>query len=149
VGDAAGINGEGRNETLINITRALDEELRAAVLDWNASCAEILIAKGARVNAVERGTHATVLITAAFQNDNKMVDALLKAGANPNLGDEMLMIPLHYAAAWGYDEIVDKLMCAGSNPNMPDMNDCTPLQLARARGHNRTVDLLQHWLDAR
>jgi len=43
VGDAAGINGEGRNETLRNLTRALDEELRAAVLDWNASCAEILV----------------------------------------------------------------------------------------------------------
>ena len=69
------------------------------------------IARGARVNAVERGTHATPLITAAFQNDREMIDVLLAAGANPNLGDDMHMVPLHYAAAWGYDEIVDKLMC--------------------------------------
>lgn len=40
-----------------------------------------------------------------------MIDVLLAAGANPNLGDDMHMVPLHYAAAWGYDEIVDKLMC--------------------------------------
>ena len=35
----------------------------------------IQIARGARVNAVEHGTHGTVLITAAFQNDRSFVCA--------------------------------------------------------------------------
>ena len=54
----------------------------------------IQISAGANVNAVERGTHATVLITASFQNDVEMVKALLRCGARTDVSDEMIMVPL-------------------------------------------------------
>ena len=45
----------------------IDEQLRRAVRNSTAHEAEVLIERGARVNHVSEGTHATVLITAAFQ----------------------------------------------------------------------------------
>jgi len=133
----------------INGTLTLRERLRQAVRDNNVTSAEALIDQGARVNAVARGTHATVLISAAFQNDVEMVDMLLLRGALPNVFDEAGMAPLHYAAAWGYDTIVEQLMAAGADPTAGNLEGVCPGDLARTRGHTQTSATLQKWIDAR
>lgn len=101
--------------------KSLNAQLRDAARDGNITDVQQLIERGARVNAVERGSHACALATAAFQNDRDLVRYLLSVGADPNIQDEHQMTPLHYAAGWGYAEVVDILMCAGANPEIGNM----------------------------
>uniref|UniRef100_A0A7S1GYN0 Uncharacterized protein n=1 Tax=Hemiselmis andersenii TaxID=464988 RepID=A0A7S1GYN0_HEMAN len=138
--------GDGDGEEQEPVT--LNGRFRKAVRDCNLTLAETFISEGAEVNLAERGTHSTVLITACFQNDLEMIDMLLSKGALPNLCDEMLMAPLHYAAAWGYDLVVERLMATGADPTLLNMEGLTPRDLAEKRGHLYCAELLDKWLEA-
>jgi hypothetical protein len=104
-----------------NSSKSLNSRLRDAAQDGNLTAVQDLIAQGARVNAVERTTHACALITASFQNDRDMARLLLRLGAKTNVQDEMMMTPLHYAAGWGYEEMTEILMGAGADPFVGNM----------------------------
>jgi hypothetical protein len=104
-----------------NISKSLNARLRHAAQDGNLTAVQDLVAQGARVNAVERTTHACALITSSFQNDRDMVRLLLRLGAKTDLQDEMMMTALHYAAGWGYEEMTEILMGAGADPFIGNM----------------------------
>ncbi|WP_207002691.1 ankyrin repeat domain-containing protein, partial [Trinickia mobilis] len=84
---------------------------------------DILAARGADVNApwrkdgVDLPKGTTALHTAARANRPELVQALLKAGANPNAKDKDGFTPLHYAAS--RSEIVARqLLEAGAHEQM-------------------------------
>eukprot|EP00291_Cryptomonas_curvata_P003224 CAMPEP_0172204288 /NCGR_PEP_ID=MMETSP1050-20130122/31846_1 /TAXON_ID=233186 /ORGANISM="Cryptomonas curvata, Strain CCAP979/52" /LENGTH=178 /DNA_ID=CAMNT_0012882777 /DNA_START=62 /DNA_END=595 /DNA_ORIENTATION=- len=117
-----------------NSSSSLNSRLRSAAQDGNLTAVQDLAAQGARVNALERTTHACALITASFQNDRDMARLLLGLGAKTNVQDEMMMTPLHYAAGWGYEEMTEILLGAGADPYIGNMENLTAKELAATGG---------------
>jgi hypothetical protein len=153
-----------------NSSKSLNSRLRSAAQDGNLTAVQDLVAQGARVNALERTTHACALITASFQNDRDLANLLLRLGAKTDVQDEMMMTPLHYAAGWGYEEMTEILLGAGADPYIGNMvctllyafmvllffsnfyvlkENLTAKELANNRGHVSCAELLQRWMDSR
>ena len=63
----------------------------------NPSVAEVLVHKGADINAPSKDG-LTPLGSAVKSNDPKMVKLLMKLGADPNISDDSGCTPLHYIA---------------------------------------------------
>lgn len=82
------------------------------------------------------------LITAAARNDIKQLEALLKAGANPNaVANQWGENPLMHAVLHGNVEMTRMLLEAGANPDMKGRG-FTPLGMASLLGHTQVVRLL-------
>jgi ankyrin repeat protein len=62
------------------------------------------------------------------------VEALLRAGANPNAADDDRNTPLINAATNGYTNICKTLLAQGANVNVKDWNGTTALQMAAREG---------------
>ena len=111
--------------------------------------ARLLIARGAKVNAVEKWRGQTPLIWAAAQNQPAMVRELIAAGADVNVratvndwGRQVTaepraiyrpaggLTPLLYAAREGCVDCVPALVDAGADINRPDPEGISPLLLA-------------------
>lgn len=90
---------------------------------------------------VDRQT--TALMLAARKNNEKMVDFLLKKGANPDLASNSPgQTPLHIAASQGYIEIVRLLLKKGASINARDSEGNTPLFFAVYNGQKDMVTFL-------
>ncbi|ETM53236.1 hypothetical protein L914_03274, partial [Phytophthora nicotianae] len=72
----------------------------------------------------------TPLHWAAVSGSTEAVDALLKAGADPNFQDSRGRSPLHWAARLNKLEVVRSLIRAGAEPNLTDGEFMTPLMCA-------------------
>ena len=71
-----------------------------------------------------------------------MLDALIRAGADPNLSDSWGVSVLYGAAAGGHSEIVRYLLEVGINPSKQTSFGWAPLHWAAADGHLDVVRLL-------
>lgn len=85
---------------------------------------------GANPNAF--GTHTRALHSASLLGHKKIVKALLKYGANPNLPDQDQLYPLHLAAREGHTAICNLLLKAGANKMQQTTSGATALHLAAA-----------------
>jgi len=88
----------------------------------------------------QRGEEAK-LMDAARRADIPAVRALLKAGANPNIGDIWRDTPLNEAARQENLELAQILLDAGAVPNTKGRGH-TPLGLAARNGNVRLVEML-------
>jgi len=116
----------------------------------NKDVAELLLAKGADVNARDN-RHFTPLHTAAggFINRKDVVEVLLAHGADVNARDEMGMTPLYLMAITGQTRKMELLLAYGADVNAAAHDGTTPLHEAAASGHKDTVELLlAHGADA-
>lgn len=110
--------------------------LALAVWVENNEAIKELLRAGADVNAAT---------TDAVAGLNEMALALLLAkGANPNLGDEDGLKPLHIAAMLyaGNDRLAALLLKAGADPSAKDPEGHTPLELSRIHGNKPVENLL-------
>jgi len=73
--------------------------------------AELLILKGANVNAADK-TGTTPLHWAARAGHKEVAELLILKGANVNTADQTGATPLHWAV--GHDEVVDLLIKHGA-----------------------------------
>lgn len=72
-----------------------------------------------------------------------VAEALLAAGANPDVRDPVLSLTVtHDAAREGFVDTVSVLMRHGANVNLADERGNLPLHLAAGEGHLRVVHLL-------
>ena len=81
----------------------------------------------------------------ASQGHNKCVNALLQAGADPNIQNKKGNTALSNASRWGYKYCVYLLLQAGSksiNPNIRDKKGNTALIYAARYGYKGCVSLL-------
>ncbi len=81
---------------------------------------------------------------AALAGLDKAMQALLKAGASPNVKEPVNGgTPLHVAAFNGHLPVVKVLVSAGANVNSRDHEGWTPLSQARDQGFPNVVEWLK------
>ncbi|MDR0288956.1 MAG: ankyrin repeat domain-containing protein [Rickettsiales bacterium] len=85
----------------------------------------------------------TLLHIAAASDDDSVMQALIKAGADVNTEDNYGITPLHLAAQNGHKNAIGTLLKAKRiNVNAKDQYGKTPLHLATAKNHNDAIEAL-------
>ena len=84
----------------------------------------------------------TALLYAAAQGYPQIVQLLLHAGANPDIGNVHGVTPLMFGARYGNSEVCEALLEYGANTDCRDVYGMTALISATKNGHADVVELL-------
>jgi uncharacterized protein len=107
--------------------------------------AEVLLERGAEVNAVARNELAvTPIQSAAAGSHARAVELLLGAGADVHPPHPTGFTPLHSAAANGDSLSAELLLHHGADPARANEDGRTPVDLAAENGHHEIVALLRN-----
>lgn len=106
-----------------------------------ASALDMIAKKSADVNAAE-ADGSTPLLWAANQNDTDLALRLLKAGANPKVGNRLGSTPLAEAAFNANTDLIKALLDAGADPNAAGPDGETPLMLVSRSSNVAAAKLL-------
>ncbi|GLH04266.1 hypothetical protein R5R35_002258 [Gryllus longicercus] len=101
---------------------------------------DMLMLRGARINATNRGDD-TPLHLAAAHGHQAIVNMLLRNRADINFTNEHGNTPLHYACFWGYHTIAEDLIHHGALVSLANKDGDTPLDKARGILAKRLHDL--------
>ena len=104
-------------------------------LHWAAragamECAELLVAEGAAVNALNK-SQRTPLQLAAEKGQSAMVRCLAKHGADLSTRDKKGRTPLHRAMYEGRVAAAEALLAAGADPMVPNKRGKNAFEIAR------------------
>lgn len=103
---------------------------------------EFLLENGAEVNYLD-DKGQTAIFMPAISGDHRMVELLLRYGADPNVCEsDHNQTPLHAAAQEGHLEVVKTLVAFGGDPDAKAEGGITPLILAAHGRHADVVALL-------
>lgn len=91
---------------------------------------DLLMLRGARINATNRGDD-TPLHLAAAHGHRDIVHMLLRNKADVNFTNEHGNTPLHYACFWGYQSLAEDLVSHGALVSLANKDGDTPLDKAR------------------
>jgi len=95
----------------------LNRPLSYAAGDGHKAMAELLLRRGAAVNAADSAGQ-TALHRAAERGFLSVTEALLAAKADPNLRDETARTPLTLAVEYGARPVAAALLAGGADPNI-------------------------------
>ena len=109
--------------------------LNYAIIWGNEKSALMLIKKGAEVNN-------DALIDASFKGYSRLVNVLLKNGADANAQNQNGDFALHSAVNGQHKNMVSNLLKHGADVNMQTRNGMTPLMTAAAGGNPDILDVL-------
>jgi ankyrin repeat protein/cytochrome c-type biogenesis protein CcmH/NrfG len=118
-----------------------DVLLHAAANQGNRALAQLLIDKGANVNATNKSSHSPLHL-AAMQGRADVAALLLANRAELLRQCANGMTPLHEASGQGHTSVVEILLAQGTPVNTPNRNGDTPLHLAVQKGHLDLARLL-------
>lgn len=126
--------------------RELDEKsyggmtpLHWAAIEEAQGVAEVLVAHGADVNAVDNWNMTPLHMAAARNTSAGLVALLLDHGANGTALDQWGETPLHFAASRDQPEVVALLLAHGADPDAKDQSGETPLERAGCENGNRLL----------
>nr|CCA17248.1 conserved hypothetical protein [Albugo laibachii Nc14] len=103
----------------------------------------ILIQYKADFDAEIVSSGLTSLMIAAQLGHFKVVESLLRAGADPHAEDNKGNTALHFASQEGKYQICCLLLAAGADPYMPNIEEDTPVDLADFHGFSHIVYILE------
>lgn len=123
------------------------DEMKTTRLDGAAvsdmpEVAELLIERGADVNARDPETGYAPLHWAASQGNTEVAEMLISKGADVKAVDNLGRTPLHAAAACDYSAVAAMLIEKGADVDARDKFGNTPLHLAASSGSDLTAKLL-------
>ncbi|MEO5928417.1 MAG: ankyrin repeat domain-containing protein [Candidatus Kapaibacterium sp.] len=120
--------------------------LHLAVYFNRNAVAELLIARGADVNAISRNSLGVTPLHSALANRNSRLGMLLlRKGADPSEKQSGVgYTPLHYAAANGMADIVGVLLEREVDVAAETDDGRTALAIAREKGEKAVVALLEN-----
>jgi len=134
-------------ERLLSTGARVDAEVRGATPLQAASfynqidLAELLVLRGANVNAVCRSEGRTPLAIAAIKGYTNIAQLLIDKGATVNpMGGDGTLTPLMSAAGKGHADIVELLIANGGDVNANTIT--TPLHYAADGGYTGIAELL-------
>lgn len=104
--------------------------LHWAAKEGHLGIVEMLIARGARVNATNLGDDIPLHLAAAHGHRD-IVNFLLRHKADNNFINEHGNTPLHYACFWGYSLIAEDLVQAGASVSIANKYGEVPLDKCR------------------
>lgn len=111
---------------------------------------EYLLKAGAPVNTTSRNPlSAAPVQSAAAAGHERIVDLLLKHGADPNIREQGGYTPLHAAAQNGDEDMIRTLIYGGADLLATSDDGRTPLDLAVQAGHDEAVKLLEEGITKR
>jgi ankyrin repeat protein len=118
--------------------------LGQAVLDGDATAVRAYLARGGDPNRADGVRGMRLLSLAARASNVPAMEALVAAGADPNLRDEAgnRWVPLMHAIHKHRVEPVQFLLQHGAQADGPDGLPMTPLMMAVAAGETQSVRLL-------
>ena len=120
----------------------LDKQLFNAIRSGNFHIAKFLIEElGADVNAADKSTGMTHLLTASMMKNVPLVKLLLKNGADVGRANKQGATPLIIACIQGSVSIIELLLDAGADVN-EETSESTPLILASMTNQVPVVELL-------
>lgn len=100
--------------------------------EGRANIVEMLIVRGARINATNMGDD-TALHLAAAHGHRDIVHMLLRSKADINAINEHGNTPLHYACFWGYQAIAEDLINNGAMVSISNKYGETPLDKCKGQ----------------
>ena len=101
---------------------------------------DVLLKKGAKVNASCKGTSRSPLHLATQFGHKEIIQRLLKErDLDVDASDQQGMTSLHVAVSRGYEEICDALLKFQANVTLTTAKDQTCLHLAAASGNKNIV----------
>ncbi|KAG7513254.1 cyclin-dependent kinase 4 inhibitor C [Solea senegalensis] len=119
----------------------LTDRLSTASASGNLHELLLLLENGADVNGLN--TFGRTPLQVVKLSCDHVIQALLEAGANPDVRDPVCGLTVtHDAARDGWIDAVRLLIDHKADPNMVDDRGNLPLHLAASRGHLRVVQLL-------
>ncbi len=119
----------GRSETALHFYAT---ENLADVVRW-------LLSKGAKPNGIATGD--SPLHAAAQLGHIDVCRALIQAGADLNLQDDLGETPLHKASSGGYLEVITALLEAGADPSIAEPCGELPIDQALTRKRDKILAL--------
>jgi ankyrin repeat protein len=122
----------------------LVSSLSSAVFENNVDEVKEILAKGVNVNGFNENGW-TALLRAASKRNISLVQLLLEAGADPNLGDDdRNQTPLMVAIGSSEQSrsVCSLLIAAGANVNAQTTDGMTPLMLAAQFGNLEITEML-------
>lgn len=118
--------------------------LHAACLSGNLRVVQILLDKGANIEATEmRGQ--TPMHWAAQRGHTQCINLLKMRGANVNARDEFQRTPLRQAAKNGHEEAISALISHGANIEAEDVKKQTPYFVASLHGQMYAAECLKNF----
>ena len=137
-----------------HLWRVRDAQHKVAPIYYAAFCGfpdvlEKLIREHPEYVNTRGGPLGTALHAASRKNHLKVMQSLLRHGADVNAQGQCGRTPLLFASEWGYLEVVRCLLEHGADANAKDpVGDWTALSLAAYTGHSEVVQvLLKHDVD--
>uniref|UniRef100_A0A0N5B019 Protein kinase domain-containing protein n=1 Tax=Syphacia muris TaxID=451379 RepID=A0A0N5B019_9BILA len=106
--------------------------LHWAAKEGHVAIVDLLLSRGARVNATNMGDD-TSLHLAAAHGHREIVVRLLARKADVHATNEHGMTPLHYACFWGYVQIGEDLIRHGARVGVCNKKGQTPLDVCQAQ----------------
>lgn len=114
--------------------------LHWACFAGRANITEMLLSRGARINATNMGDD-TALHLAASHGHLECVSLLLKNKADVNALNEHGNTALHYAAFWGHQQIAEELLAYGAQANVANVDGDTPIEKCHRHMVQRLIEL--------